>query len=85
MKLYRCYTPRVGTRREVYLGHWYAPSAREAQALARAWQEHQTSAPYTKPVGAAPSSAHDKAYNSENQGGMPKAFTPESINRLLDK
>lgn len=65
MKVYRCFTPRVGTRKERYLGHWYADTPQIAMALARAHEEKTTGKAYTWPIDAAISAASDKAFNAD--------------------
>lgn len=73
MNLYRCFTPRVGTRREAYLGHWYAENAEAARKLARDFEE-RSGTPYKRPIEVRPAVAWEKAFNSENKGGPPKPF-----------
>jgi hypothetical protein len=78
MKLFRVFTPRVGVRKETYLGHWYAPDADAARKLALAYREEKDGEPYKRPVDTAPAVSWDKAFNSENPGGPPKPMTPDS-------
>jgi hypothetical protein len=65
MKVYRCTTPRKGHRKEKYLGHWYAATPAEAEALALAYAEKTYGAPYTALIEAVISGATEKAFNAD--------------------
>jgi hypothetical protein len=65
MKIFRCCTPRLGHRKETYLGHWYADDADEARSLALGYAEQRYGAPYTKQVEAVIGVGADKCFNAD--------------------